>query len=83
MERTVAMLVLLALATPDVVSGPPRSTAPEDPRLERRLEPRIELRGLGVSMAPPPDVACRIELREDGRPRAFLARPVPSPAWTA
>jgi len=77
------MLVLLALATPDVVSGQSRSTAPEDPRLERRLEPRIELRGLGVSMAPPPDVACRIELREDGRPRAFLARPVPSPAWTA
>jgi hypothetical protein len=45
--------------------------------------PRLELRGLGVSMSPPADVAWRIELREDGRPRAFVARPVPSPAWTA
>lgn len=44
---------------------------------------RLEIRSLGVSMTPPPDVACRVELREDGRPRSFLARPVPSPAWTA
>jgi len=43
---------------------------------------RLDLRGLGVSVVPPPEVRWQVALREDGLPRAFLARPGPAPAWS-
>lgn len=43
---------------------------------------RLSLRGLGVSIEPPPGTIWSVGLREDGAPRAFLAEPSESPRWT-
>ncbi|MGA1392129.1 MAG: hypothetical protein ACO38W_03120 [Phycisphaerales bacterium] len=43
---------------------------------------RLSLRGLGVSLTPPPGTIWTVRLREDGAPRAFLAEPTETPRWT-
>ena len=43
---------------------------------------RLTLRGLGVSLEPPPGTIWTVRLREDGAPRAFLSEPTETPRWT-
>lgn len=43
---------------------------------------RLTLRGLGVSLDPPPGTIWTVRLREDGAPRAFLSEPTETPRWT-
>lgn len=80
--RCLAALAIVAIAGADTGASP-QSAGPSNGIASAAALGRVELRGLGVSLDAPEGVAWRIELREDGRPRAFLARPVAAPAWTA
>jgi hypothetical protein len=80
-HRIAAALTLLPFA---LVGAELAATIPQD---EASLKPppaaeRLSLRGLGVSLDPPPGTIWTVRLREDGEPRAFLAEPTETPRWT-
>lgn len=76
--RAVAVALGLAGTFPEAIAAATQEAA----ATASEAAAPLRLRGLGVSLLPPPGTIWTVRLREDGSPRAFLSEPVENPRWT-